>query len=129
MLFFDTSALVKRYAVEDGTAVVDAIGRQRENEDIRVFLDRQGVAKFAAALHYATRIEASDLTERTAANKLGVHSVEGLTVFGAFRDVLEDAASYDPYSRPKRDTPERRIPRHSSAPRRERGRCDGRAIH
>lgn len=82
--------------VQAPPALVDAIGRQRENEDIRVFVDRQGVAKLAAALHYTTRIEAGDLTERTAANKLGVHPVEGLTVFSALRDVLEDAASYDP---------------------------------
>lgn len=86
----------ERGTVQATPALVDAIGRQRENEDIRVFVDRQGVAKLAAALHYATRIEAGELTERTAANKLGVHPVEGLTVFGALRDVLEDASSYDP---------------------------------
>jgi hypothetical protein len=37
-----------------------------------------------------------DLNQRTAAMKLGVHPVEGMTVFTALQDVVEDAASYDP---------------------------------
>lgn len=77
--------------------LIDAIGRQLESEDIRVFVDRQGIAKLAAGLHYTLRIMAGELTQRTAATKLGVHPVEGLTVFTALQDVVEDAASYDPY--------------------------------
>jgi hypothetical protein len=77
--------------------LVDAVGRQFENEDIRVFIERYGTAKLAAALHYTLRIMAGELTQRTAATKLGVHPVEGMTVFTALQDVVEDAASYDPY--------------------------------
>lgn len=77
--------------------LIDAIGRQLESEDIRVFVERQGIAKLAAALHYTLRIMGGDLTKRTAATKLGVHPVEGITVFTALQDVVEDAASYDPY--------------------------------
>ncbi len=77
--------------------LVDAVGRQFENEDIRVFVERQGIAKLAAALHYTLRVMAGELTQRTAATKLGVHPVEGMTVFAALQDVVEDAASYDPY--------------------------------
>ena len=77
--------------------LIDAIGRQLESEDIRVFVERQGIAKLAAALHYTLRIMAGELTQRTAATKLGVHPVEGMTVFTALQDVIEDAASYDPY--------------------------------
>lgn len=77
--------------------LIDAIGRQLENEDIRVFVERQGVAKLAAALQYTRRIMDSELTQRTAANKLDVHPVEGMTVFTALRDVVEDATAYDPY--------------------------------
>lgn len=78
-------------------AVIDAIGRQLENEDIRVFVDRQGVAKLAAAVHYTRRIIEGELSQRTAANKLNVHPVEGMTVFAALQDVLKDATAYDPY--------------------------------
>lgn len=78
-------------------AVVDAIGRQLDTEDIRVFVDRQGVPKLAAALHYAVRIRNGELTQRTAAAKLDVHPVEAMTVFAALEDVLDDAVAYDPY--------------------------------
>lgn len=78
-------------------AMIDAIGRQLENDDIRVFIDRQGVAKLAAAVHYTRRIMDGELSQRTAATKLDVHPVEGMTVFTALQDVLEEAAAYDPY--------------------------------
>ncbi|WP_049971092.1 DUF7437 domain-containing protein [Haladaptatus cibarius] len=77
--------------------LIDAIGRQLASEDIRVFVERQGIAKLAAALHYTLRVMDGELTQRTAAKKLGVHPVEGMTVFTALQDVVEDAASYDPY--------------------------------
>lgn len=77
--------------------LIDAIGRQFESDDIRVYVERQGIAKLAAALHYTLRITAGELTQRTAATKLGVHPVEGMTVFTALQDVVQDAGSYDPY--------------------------------
>jgi len=77
--------------------LIDAIGRQLEMEDIELFVDRQGIAKLAAALHYTLRIMDGDFTQRTAANKLDVHPVEGMTVFTALQDVIEEAAAYDPY--------------------------------
>jgi hypothetical protein len=77
--------------------LVDAISRQIDTEDIRIFLNRQGIAKIAAALYYTQRIMNGELTQRTAANKLGVHPVEGITVITALRDVVEEAAAYDPY--------------------------------
>ncbi|WP_049929102.1 DUF7437 domain-containing protein [Halopiger goleimassiliensis] len=77
--------------------LVEAIGRQLEDEDLRVFVDRQGIAKLAGALHYARRIRNGELTQRTAANRLGVHPVEGMTVFTALQDVIEDVAEDDPH--------------------------------
>lgn len=77
--------------------LVDAIGRQISTEDIRIFVDRQGIAKLAAALYYTHRIINGELTQRTATNKLSVHPVEGITVFTALEDVIEEAAAYDPY--------------------------------
>ena len=77
--------------------LVDAIGRQLDTEDIRVFVDRQGIGKLAAALHYTLRVMDGELTQRTAANKLGVHPVEGMTVITALQDVVEEATEYDPY--------------------------------
>lgn len=77
--------------------LIDAIGRQRDTEDIRVFVDRQGIAKLVAALHYTLRIMDGDFTQRTGANKLGVHPVEGMTVFTALQNVIEEATAYDPY--------------------------------
>ncbi|WP_440771283.1 DUF7437 domain-containing protein [Natronorubrum sp. DTA28] len=77
--------------------LVDAIGRQLETEDIRVFVDRQGIAKLAAALHYTLRVIDGELTQRTVANKLDVHPVEGMTIVTALRDVVEAGAADDPY--------------------------------
>lgn len=77
--------------------LVEAIGQQVENEDIRVFVERQGIPKLAAALHYTHRVNADELTQRTAANKLDVHPVEGMTVITALQDVIEDAVDYDPF--------------------------------
>lgn len=77
-------------------ALIDAIGRQLEDDDIRVFVDRQGIPKLAAALHYTRRVADGELTQRTAATKLDVHPVEGMTVVSALRDVLEDAVGDDP---------------------------------
>jgi hypothetical protein len=63
-----------------------------------VFVDRQGIPpKLVAALHYTLRIMDGDFTQRTAANKLGVHPVEGMTVFTTLQDVIEEAVEYDPY--------------------------------
>jgi hypothetical protein len=80
--------------------LVDVIGRQLDTEDIRVFVDRQGIGKLAAALHYTLRVTDGELTQRTAANKLGVHPVEGMTVITALQDVIEEATEYDPYLSP-----------------------------
>ncbi|KZN22556.1 transcriptional regulator TrmB [Haladaptatus sp. R4] len=77
--------------------LIDAIGRQHDTEDIRVFVERQGIAKLAAALHYTLRVMNGELTQRTGASKLGVHPVEGMTVFTALQDVVEEATNYDPY--------------------------------
>jgi hypothetical protein len=77
--------------------LVDAIGRQVATEDIQLFVERQGIPKFAAALHYTHRVNAGQLTQRTAANKLDVHAVEGMTVITALQDVIEDAVDYDPF--------------------------------
>ncbi|WP_425433107.1 DUF7437 domain-containing protein, partial [Haloquadratum walsbyi] len=60
-------------------------------------VDRQGIPKLVAALHYTLRIMDGDFTQRTAANKLGVHPVEGMTVFTALQDVIEEAVEYDPH--------------------------------
>jgi hypothetical protein len=78
-------------------ALVDAIGRQLDDEDIRVFVERQGVPKLAAALHHAIRVMNGELIQRAAAAKLDVHPVEGMTVITALQDVVEDAVEYDPY--------------------------------
>lgn len=79
--------------------LIDAISQQIDTEDIRVFIDRQGIAKLAAALHHTLRVMDGDLTQRTAANKLDVHPVEGMTVISSLQDVIEEAAAYDPYLR------------------------------
>lgn len=83
--------------------LVAAVARQLEADDVRVFVERQGVPKLAAALHYAIRIANGELTQRTAANRLDVHPVEGMSVFTALQEVVETAADYDPYlHRPER---------------------------
>jgi len=83
-----------RMATDYGVVVitpvlVDAVARQLDTEDIRVFLDRQGIPKLAAAVYWILRVRNGDLTKRTAANKLDVHLVEGMTVLSALEDVIE----------------------------------------
>lgn len=90
---------------DDGEVVatpvlVAAIGHQVDSEDVRVFVDRHGIAKLAAALHHTRRVMAGDLTQRSAANKLGVHPVEGMTVITALQDIVEEATAYDPALEP-----------------------------
>jgi hypothetical protein len=80
--------------------LVDAIGRQIDDEDIRVFVERQDIPKLAAALHYTLRVMNGEMTQRTAANKLDVHPVEGTTVITALQDVVEEATACDPYLEP-----------------------------
>ena len=80
--------------------LVDAIGRQLHDEDIEVFVERQGIPKLAAALHYTLRVMNGEMTQRTAANRLDVHPIEGTTVITALQSVVEEAVAYDPYLEP-----------------------------
>lgn len=77
--------------------LVDAVARQFDTKDIRVFVGQQGIPKLAAALHYTLRVMNGDLTQRTAATKLNVHPVEGMTVITALQDVVETTKAYDPH--------------------------------
>lgn len=77
--------------------LVDAIARQRTNEDVRVFVERHGIPKLAAAVHYAQRVSNGELTQRTAAAELDVHPAEGMMVLTALQNVVEDARAYDPF--------------------------------
>lgn len=91
-----------RLDTEHGTVVatpvlIDAIGRQVDVDDVRVFVERQGVPKLAAALHYTLRVMDGELTQRTAANKLDIHPIEGTTVITALQNVVEDTAANDPF--------------------------------
>ncbi|XGI82760.1 transcriptional regulator TrmB [Halorutilales archaeon Cl-col2-1] len=70
--------------------LIDAVGRQSESEDIRVFVERNGVSKLASALHYTRRVIDEELTQRTAAEKLDVHPTEAMTVITALQDVIQD---------------------------------------
>ena len=71
------------------TELLKAVSKTAENDDIELFVERHGVAKLAAALEMTRRVLEGELTERTAADRLGVHPVEGMTVFDALRGVLE----------------------------------------
>lgn len=71
--------------------LVDAVGRQTHNEEIAMFVDRHGIPALAAALTYTLHIMEGDVTQGRAANELGVHPVEGSTVFVELKDVIEEA--------------------------------------
>lgn len=77
--------------------LVDAVGRRVDTEEIRVFVERQSIPKLAAALHYTYWVNAGELTQRTAANKLDVHPVESMAVIATLQNVIQDAANYDPF--------------------------------
>lgn len=74
-----------------GPVLVEAIARQTDDEEIELFVDRHGVPKLAAALAYTERIVEGDLTQGRAADELGVHRVEGSTVFAALNDVIQES--------------------------------------
>jgi predicted transcriptional regulator len=76
---------------------VAAIGAQTDREAVELFVDRHGVAKLGAALHYAFRVRRGELTQRTAASRLDVHPVEAMTVFDALQEIIDRAEAFDPY--------------------------------
>lgn len=66
---------------------VAAIGRQETDEDVATFVERQGLPALLEALELADHIETGELPTRTAAKRLDVHRIEGLTILEALRDL------------------------------------------
>jgi len=88
--------------VDDGHIVVTptfiaAIGAQTESEEIALFVDRHGVGKLGAALHYTFRVRAGDLTQRTVASRLDIHPVEAMTIVETLQTIIDEVSPDDPH--------------------------------
>lgn len=75
--------------VRVSTPLIAAVGRRSIDEDIDLFLERHDIGKLAEALEYTHRINAGELTQRMAADDLGLHAAEGMAIFAALQDVLD----------------------------------------
>lgn len=76
--------------------LIATIGQTDVNEDIEVFVERNGIPKLASAVEVAVEKYRGKITQRTAADRLDVHSIEGMTVVAALGDVFDQVAEHDP---------------------------------
>lgn len=71
------------------TPLIAVVGRRLVDEDIDLFLDRHDIEKLAEAVQQTRRIRGGEVTQRMAADELGVPAVEGMTIFAAIQDTLD----------------------------------------
>lgn len=71
------------------TPLIAVVGRRSLDEDIDLFLDRHDLGKLAEAVQQTRRIRGGEVTQRMAADELGVPAVEGMTIFAAIQDTLD----------------------------------------
>ena len=76
---------------------VAAIGARTDTEEIDLFVDRHGIGKLGAALHYTFRVRAGELTQRMVATRLDVHPVEAMTIIDTLQTVIDEVGSDDPH--------------------------------
>ena len=77
--------------------ILHAVALQEVDEDIAYFVDRHGVGKLAAAVQQAGRHYAGELTQRMAAEPLGISTTEAMSIILALRPVLALGREHDPY--------------------------------
>jgi hypothetical protein len=71
-------------------ALIDAVGRRSEDDDIDTYIDRHGLAGLATALVYAVDRERSRVTHRLMARDLDIAPLEAEIILQALRPVVHD---------------------------------------
>ncbi|MFC3959030.1 helix-turn-helix domain-containing protein [Halovivax cerinus] len=77
--------------------ILHAVARQEIDDDIAYFVERHGVGKLAAAVREAGRHYAGRITQRTAAEPLGVPTGEAIRIVLALEPVLAAGQTSDPH--------------------------------
>jgi len=89
------------YIDDDETTItptlLHAVALQEIDDDIAHFVDRYGVGKLGAAVSQAGLHYAGQITQRMAADPLGISTGEATLIITALKPVLAAGQQYDPY--------------------------------
>lgn len=77
--------------------LLHAVALQEIDDDIAHFVDRYGVGKLGAAVSQAGLHYAGQITQRMAADPLGVSTGEAILIVTALKPALAAGHQYDPY--------------------------------
>jgi len=77
--------------------ILHAVALQEVDEDVSYFVERHGVGKLAAAVRQAGLHYAGQITQRMAADPLGIPTGEATSIVLALKPVLRVGQEYDPY--------------------------------
>ena len=69
-------------------ALIDAVGRREADDDIDMYIDRQGIAGLATALTYAVARERGEVTHRLMAQDLDISPLAAEIILQALRPVV-----------------------------------------
>ena len=71
-------------------ALIDAVGRREADDDIDMYIDRQGIAGLATALTYAVARERGEVTHRLMAQDLDISPLAAEIILQALRPVVQE---------------------------------------
>ncbi|MGQ3330422.1 winged helix-turn-helix domain-containing protein [Halorubrum sp. FL23] len=77
--------------------ILHAVAFQEVDDDVSYFVERHGVGKLAAAVRQAGLHYAGKITQRMAADPLGIPTGEAISVILALKPALAVGQEYDPY--------------------------------
>jgi hypothetical protein len=77
--------------------ILHAVAFQEVDDDVSYFVERHGVGKLAAAVRQAGLHYAGKITQRMAADPLGIPTGEAISIILALKPVLAVGHEYDPY--------------------------------
>ena len=77
--------------------ILHAVALQKVDDDVSYFVERHGVGKLAAAVRQAGLHYAGQITQRMAADPLGIPTGEAISIVLALKPVLAVGHEYDPY--------------------------------
>ncbi|PHQ39064.1 transcriptional regulator [Halorubrum persicum] len=77
--------------------ILHAVALQEVDEDVSYFVERHGVGKLAAAVRQAGVHYAGQITQRMAADPLGIPTGEAISVILALKPAIAVGQEYDPY--------------------------------
>jgi len=88
--------------IDDGERTITptrlhAVEREEIDDDVAYFVDRYGVGKLGAAVSQAGLHYAGQITQRMAADPLGISTGEAILMVTALKPVLAAGQRYDPH--------------------------------